>query len=644
VKLLRFVLLGVVVGAVVLLAAGSELWAQPSPRDHDPRLIFSSQVPLDSIPWRETLHTINRMELAVSNRGTLGKQSGFYDGDRDYFTGDLITAGCYFPRGSKHGYLGNINLRIAKPAPLHPAVDYGYIWSPDWGSPLCNFVPDDPPGTMTRRSITDRFGAPDPNAVSEEDIVCHYTDSMQLKYGNSTAIIRESKNPRAIGFEVDQESYGWSMEYAEDIILVTFDIRNYSDTVQRDVYVGLNILPRPEVYLTCYPDGNIFGLRRAAPSIYGCGFVDTVDVVWNASVSGNPIEGLWVDKPRWNPAPDGQCYYGSVRGVLGVMPLQTPVVGVPPNYNWWAYGYDPNGSGYYFFEPCRSGTPLLTGDYYLPRSPEEIYRLMSTHEVDPPTYLIHDIYTNPLNHDWLPVPAAYANEVTTRGGWEENLSWGPLVFGPGGTTRLTIAVVGGEKLHNFTNNKFNLPFRANQFYDSLDFSDFNRNLTMAQWIYDNPGVDTDGDGYFGEYRVCVHDSSLIDGNWVATRADTQWYKGDGIPDYRGALPPPSPELWVSQIQDGLHIRFNGQYSETEKDIFMQVPDWEGYRIYLGRDERHESLSLVGSYDKLDYDKLYFNQTLIDGPQWQLIDRPFTVEQLRCLYGTGVGGPVCRFDV
>ncbi len=624
----RLIIFGLLLGAAVVLMVCPAPQAQRS-RDRVPQLVLSPNIPLDSVPWRETAHSINRLQLVVSNRGTLGKHTNDYSTERDYFTGEVIQRGVVFPRGSKHIYLQNVSLEVAKPAKLHPVVEFGYNWWA-WGE-LGFFLPDSPPGTMTRRSITDRFGEPDPYAVSEEDIICHYTDSVELlSWGLNDFTFQ--RNPRAIGLEIDQESYGWSMEYAEDVIFVTYTIRNYTDTVHRDVYVGLHIHPHAGLFLNCYGfyDGDMFGFRRAAPSVYGCGFVDSIDVAWNASTTGNPVEGLWQDKPEWDPL--DKCYFGSVRGITGIMPLQTPISEVPPNFNWWTNVRDSIEDIY--FEPSKSGAPSYRRERYVPDTPEERYRLMSTHEIDPPTYRIHDIQSSPFN-DWMHIPITYANLVTVQGGWESDLSWGPLVLGPGQVTRLTFAVVGGEKLHNYPNNKFSLPFHVDDFYDSLDFSDFDRNLVMAQWIYDNPGVDTDGDGYFGEYRVCVHDSSLIDGNWVATRADTQWYRGDGIPDYRGSKPPPTPKMWVSQIQNGLHIRFNGQYSETERDIFMQIPDWEGYRIYLGRDERHESLALIGSYDKLDYDKLFYNQTLQDGPEWQMLDRPFTVEELRCLYGSGL---------
>jgi hypothetical protein len=37
---------------------------------------------------------------------------------------------------------------------------------------------------------------------------------------------------------------------------------------------------------------------------------------------------------------------------------------------------------------------------------------------------------------------------------------------------------------------------------NLDFSDLQQNIVHALWMFDHPGVDTDSDGYFGQFTVC----------------------------------------------------------------------------------------------------------------------------------------------
>jgi hypothetical protein len=239
---------------------------------------------------------------------------------------------------------------------------------------------------------------------------------------------------------------------------------------------------------------------------------------------------------------------------------------------------------------------------------------------------------NYLN-DWKKPPQDIAENFSDGFVPELLLSWGPVTIYPGTSYRLIFAIVGGENLHVDPDNLANLPDNPLTFTNNLDFSDFVRNCLMAEWVYDNPGVDTDHDGYRGEFRVCVLDSILSGNEWLYTKADTQWYKGDGVPDLRGAIPPPAPEFWLTSVHNGIHVRFNGHASETELDPFLNISDFEGYHIYLGRDEREASLSLVASYDRENYDKYFLNRSLLT-PEWQLLDIPFTLDDLRCLYGSG----------
>ena len=75
------------------------------------------------------------------------------------------------------------------------------------------------------------------------------------------------------------------------------------------------------------------------------------------------------------------------------------------------------------------------------------------------------------------------------------------------------------------------------YYGFLNFSDLIENAVWAGWVYDNPGVDTDNDGYAGEFSLCVLDSELVDSTdsiWQPSVVDTFYYEGDGVPDWRGA--------------------------------------------------------------------------------------------------------------
>jgi hypothetical protein len=125
--------------------------------------------------------------------------------------------------------------------------------------------------------------------------------------------------------------------------------------------------------------------------------------------------------------------------------------------------------------------------------------------------------------------------------------------------------------------------------------------------------------------------TLIDTKSEYTAADTFWYEGDGVPDFRGAGPPPAPKMKVIPRLGSLTIRWNGFYSETTRDVFINKVDFEGYRVYAGLDDRLSSLTLLCSYDREDYNRFILKELPAGGRGWVLEDTPFTIDELRQLY-------------
>jgi len=273
-----------------------------------------------------------------------------------------------------------------------------------------------------------------------------------------------------------------------------------------------------------------------------------------------------------------------------------------------------------------------TGTTGLPVGDRNFYYVMSSGEVDYDQFYTATI--GPFHSDWLYPPRDIAADIADGMPVEYVLSFGPFDLEPGATLPIVFAYVAGEDFHTDPYNIDNLPDNPRRYYENLDFSDLAKNALWAEWIYDNPGVDTDGDGDSGEYCICAVESTLVDSAWVYTRVDTTWYKGDGIPDWRAVSPPPAPAFWIEPIAGGLRIRFNGQLSETTKDVFLKTIDFEGYRIYIGRDDRATSFSTVASYDRDNYDKYIWNLNAFPDPGFVLQDIPFTLDSLCCLYGFG----------
>jgi hypothetical protein len=203
------------------------------------------------------------------------------------------------------------------------------------------------------------------------------------------------------------------------------------------------------------------------------------------------------------------------------------------------------------------------------------------------------------------------------------LSFGPFDLAPQDSLPVTLAYIGGDQFHANPDD-FRSFFNAENpqaFYDQLDFSDLATNAVWAAKVYDNPGVDTDGNLYSGEriYNPCIGDSS--------------WITGDGTPDFAGPPPPPAPLLRFSASPGTVTIRWNGYDSETNEDPFSFIKDFEGYRVYMGRELLLSKFALLTVYDPVNYDRYRLN-TGYSPPKWELNDIPMTPEELSNIYEAG----------
>ncbi|MBN1211074.1 MAG: hypothetical protein JXA92_00720, partial [candidate division Zixibacteria bacterium] len=299
---------------------------------------------------------------------------------------------------------------------------------------------------------------------------------------------------------------------------------------------------------------------------------------------------------------------------------------------------------------------LGTGGLGTPEGDRNKYAFMRNREFDyDQVYTAGIGATDPV---WLYPNQTIAQDISDGFDTRYLLSFGPFFISSGQTLPISFAYVAGENFHviaNKDNAQNNLVdnYNPDLYYSYLNFNDLSLNAMWASWVYDNPGVDSDNDKYFGEYRLCCEDSALVidtsdegpplvtDTYYIYNQCDTFWYRGDGVPDFRGAAPPPSPASWgslrVIPAVGKLTLRWNGLLSETTRDIFSREFDFEGYRVYIGRDIRESSFSLTASYDIEDYNRLEYNASK---GEWELKETPFTLEDLRCLYGDSIAGDPC----
>ena len=578
-------------------------------------------------------HRVGRIQLAVSNNGTIGRE--YYPGPKvDCFTGEEIKHSCEYPKNSDISYLFGgafwIGAVVGRDTLVSVGAD-GWQWAYE-------MYPDQAPfGEMIHRSTKDPNSPLYEGAVSEEDYIAVYTDT--LTEGVPNDFFGRPHVP--LNIEVTQASYAWSYEYAEDFVLFDFRIKNIGERTLRDVFMAVYIDD-----MCCFDClGEMAGFRDDhsgflhiyPDSCANCEFEDTVFIAWAMDDNGDYTLVY----------PDGQVH--PTPAVTGTRIVRTPQQNLDVSFNWWvgnsisSLDFGPREKpfvgrlreDYRDFGTGGTGTP--EGDankYYVMRNREFDYDEVMTGVISPTDTL----WTYPDQR----LADTFAVGYDTR----YLLSFGPFEILPGQTLPISFAYVAGDSVHRIVDNNVNLPDNPGLYLANLDFSDLALNARWAAWVYDNPNYDTDGDGYFGEFVTCALDSEVALVDTVIggvdttitvvtyTAVDTCWIKGDGVPDFRGAQAPPAPSIRVESDVGRLVVRFNGLRSETTRDVFSGRIDFEGYRVYLARDQREESFSLVAAFDREDYNKYVYNANMRPWAGFECREAPFTIEELRCLYGSG----------
>ena len=579
--------------------------------------VFSAESPV----YCSGLHNVGQLSFGITNYGTIGRPPF-----RDCFTNKKILM-AEFPRKSRTVHLYKAGLWVGA------VVGRDTLVSTAAETNISNreFNPDVPPlGDISYRSSTDPSNPGYEKAVSEQDFIAVYTDTFTSGVPDLGFDAADFRRHRPLGIEVTQSSYAWSYDYTEDFVLIDYFIRNIGENVLKDVYIGIymdadvhedvinqSVNPTPDLPFKEPTEGidDLGGFIRNYTTIEGeCEITHNLNLAWTADNDGDARGANFI-------APN----------IVGMRYLGKPGFDEKLGFNWWIFNsnsrfdFGPQHKQNFRYMGNGAGTPI--GD-------RSKYHLLSNGEIDYDQAFASSI--SPFNPTWIRPDPRISRIWSSANDIQWLLSIGPYTLQPGSKVSFPLAYVGGEKLHTnaFVWRRYlahnNDPRR---FYSFLDFSDLGNNAIWAGWVYDNPGVDTDGDGYFGDFAVCILDTVLIDSIWVPSVAETTFYTGDGVADWRGAAPPPAPKVWLSQAVNGLKVRFNGGRSETTKDIFSGIIDFEGYNVYIGRDDRESSLSLVASYDRENFRKFIYNPNLKPRPGYVMeVRAPYTLEELRCAYG------------
>ncbi len=494
-------------------------------------------------------------------------------------------------------------------------------------------------------NVNDNFFSED--AISEQDFVATYYDTLTNQFFVRQDPI-DNRVHKPLNIRVDQRSMQWSYDYAADFILFDYKITNIGLKPLKDVYVGVYVdgaayfttnntnpaLISQGAIISGSSRDDIAGMMQTFPA--ECDFVDTLNTAYIMDNDGDPS-----DPRHWSAT-------FSLRGMSGMRILRKPRPFSKVSFNWWI-----NEVSRFDFGPRKLGTedrPFrdMNGFLGTPFGDKNKYDIMSNGEID---YNQRSMAVSHQGAGWLP-PPPLATPQSMGGPVRYLLSAGPFDLSSGQSVPFTLAYIGGKNVHIAPNNFTDLfdPFEPEKFVRTLDFSDFALNARWAGWVYDNPGVDTDRNGYNGKFRDCVFsyvtviDTTLlidslvsppdtqivIDSSIVPEALDRKFYEGDGTPDFRGASPPPAPFIRVLPSEGRLTVQWNGFNSETTPDPFTGVVDFEGYRVYNALANTPDDYILQSSFDAEN-----FNRYVLDRKRdvYILPDAPFTLAQLQALYGS-----------
>ena len=554
------------------------------------------------------LHKVNRLGLTVTNNGFFG--TGYFASTPfDPETGKRVLA-CEYPLNSnvEYLYVGAlwIGAVVGRDTLVSTAAE-GYFLS-DY---IVEFWPDaGDRGRMIRRSTQPFSRHYSPEAVSEEDVISIYTDTLVDQSFVSLDPI-DNRPHMPLNVEVTEASYAWSYPYAEDFVLLDYKIKNIGPFPLKQVYIGIMVdadayhMSRSSASNSWLDD--ICGYKEVIPSSIWPGYEDTIRVAWVTDNDGDP---------------SGDIYdFSSCTGVTGTRVIRTPSDSLKYSFNWWVTSYTPSID----WGPRQATDKKPYRDFGAtfgsPVGDKNKYYVMSTPEID---YDQLECAVPHTSDSWLP-PAKDAEDYADGQNSIYMFSFGPFDIRPDSTLPVTLAYVGGENFHRNPKafEQLYTPLNPGPYQRQLNYSDLGLNATWADWIYDNPGYDTDGNGDSGEARWFYNPNS--------NDSTYAFYKGDGVPDFRGAAPPPPPMLRVISDLGRLILRWNGQVTETAIDVFSKEMDFEGYKVYLGEDNRLSDFVLLAAYDRRDYNRYEWNDRL---QRWDISPIPLTYDTLQMIYGAG----------
>ena len=552
-------------------------------------------------------HRKSNVWLTITNWGYIGNDSPNDDSalDDPEYPGTWAPQ-CEFPGGSGTQYLFMgalwIGALVQEEGFEFPRVSEG---SEGWTNPL---IHEFYPGEGAEHGIVERSNRPNewnrigeyvssPDAISEQDFLCDYADTLTDPSYVRTDPIDGPHFP--LGLKVNHRSYSWTYNYAQDFILIDYEIENIASNYLKNLYVGL------------YIDSDVGNIGEGATWHQDdiCGFQE---YYYFTRSDGQPdsarINIAYIADNDGRPESVASGSDFTCPAVSGTRVVRAPNPRLQTTFNWWISHGTPASDFGPSWEEDGSGGWTVT--YGTPMGDERKYFVMSNREFDYDQIRVDDpqwVAAHPQHlryydgrgnlidttKTWKIADAANAQDLANGFDTRYLISWGPLGIydhtdeagndiyrlNPGEKFNMSLAYVLGDNFHDRGKPQSD---NTDIDFTKFDFADLKYNAAWAAWVYDNPMRDTPCFDWGND-----HDSDVIDddGSQGDGQYDTGdgWYGEDTGRDGLFAILPPgidSVEVWYFGT-------FMGWYSGpdadgSELDGVLQEPEEDNW--YLPNNE------------------------------------------------------------
>ena len=530
----------------------------------------------DALPYTyNRTHRVGKVWLTVNNWGWLGNFNDYVAdayADPEYLD---WAPQCEFPGGSDVQYLFAAGLWVGSLIVDENGYSYPRVSTGADGlvaGEAHEFFPDDHTGIVersTRMNAYNRLGESisDEAAISEQDFIAVYSDTLVDAYLTPPV---DGVTHEPLGIRVTQKSYAWSYSYAQDILIIDYEVENVASKYLKNLYIGY------------YVDADV-GRR---------GYTEKAqdDIAGFISQAYDSARGQWIDvNTAWiadNDGRDADRDTGSNLGcphVAGMRVLRSPNPKLETSFNWWTSSADISqdfGPSWEYWSTTGEGDwTSLRGT---PMNDEEKYFILSNGEFDYDQVHVANsdfVRSNPqrwysadgqlLREEAWQDPATNtvdAQDVANGYDTRYLVSWGPMGvydytdatgrwiyrLNPGEKFSFTVALVMGRNFHD--RNHPQSAGGENIDEELFDLRGLENSALWAARIYDNELYDTPifdfgedgipgtldlgegdglldtGDGWYGE-------DAGSDGLYAEIPADQDsvavWYFGHFMGWYKG---------------------------------------------------------------------------------------------------------------